>query len=83
MHLSEDFQVFERHRADASRLEHELERRRRMVERVAETAAAAAAGEAGEGMTDVARPRRGIRRFLPRRLRPLAPPHPAIGPGAA
>jgi hypothetical protein len=54
-----------------------------MVERVAETAAAAAAGEAGEGVTDVARPRRGIRRFLPRRLRPLAPPHPAIGPGAA
>ncbi|GAA1059177.1 hypothetical protein [Agromyces bracchium] len=83
MYLSEDFQVFELHRAGERRLQRELELRRRIDERIAEAAAQAAGTEAGEGMTDAARPRRGIRQLLPRRLRPLSPPRPTIGPGAA
>ncbi len=48
----------------------DLERRRVIAERAAEDAAAA------EGVTDAARPRRGIRALLPRRLGPLSPPRP-------
>ncbi len=71
MHLSDDYIVFELHRRAEERLSRELEVRRRIRERAAEVA------EAGEGVTDAARPRRGIRALLPRRLRPLAPPRPA------
>ncbi|MBM7503829.1 hypothetical protein ACFPER_10110 [Agromyces aurantiacus] len=81
MHLSDDYWVFELHRSGERRLRHELERRRQADERIAEAAAEAA--EAGEGATDGARTRRGIRQLLPRRLRPLSPSRPAIGPGAA
>jgi len=52
------------------------ERRREIAERLAESA------EAGDGMTDAARPRRGIRQLLPRRLRPVLPARP-IAWGAA
>ncbi|KRE28915.1 hypothetical protein [Agromyces sp. Soil535] len=68
MYQSEDYFVLQLHRAGDERLLHELELRRVIAERRAETA------EAGEGVTDAARPRRGIRALLPRRLRPLAPP---------
>lgn len=71
MHLSDDYIVFELHRRAEERLSRELEVRRRIRERAAEVA------EAGEGVTDAARPRRGIRALLPRRLRSLAPPRPA------
>lgn len=71
MHLSDDYIAFELHRRAEERLSRELEVRRRIRERAAEVA------EAGEGVTDAARPRRGIRALLPRRLRPLAPPRPA------
>jgi|GEM_PF-3110666 len=93
MHLSEDYQAFALHRAGERRLQDELELRRRVDERVADaTAAAAATGaipgaesgpEPGDGVTDGARRRRGIRQVLPKRLRPLWPTRPAIGPGAA
>lgn len=72
MYLSEDYQVFELRRADEQRLQRDLERRRVIDERLAESA------EAGQGMTDAARPRRGIRQLLPRRLGPLTPTRPAI-----
>jgi hypothetical protein len=83
MHLSEDYWVFELHQAGERRLLRELELRRQIDERIAEAAAAAQAAESGDGVTDGARPRRGIRHLLPRRPRPLSPPRPAIGPGAA
>jgi len=67
MYLSEDYWVFELHQAGERRLMRELERRRVVDERLAETA------EAGQGMTDAARPRRSIRQLLPRRLRPVLP----------
>ncbi|WP_430645185.1 hypothetical protein [Agromyces sp. GXS1127] len=83
MYLSEDYQVFTLHRAGEHRLQRELELRRQVAERIAEAAAEAADAEAGDGVTDGARHRRGIRQLLPRRLRPLSPTRPAIGPGAA
>ena len=67
MYLSEDYWVFELHQAGERRLMRELERRRVVDERLAESA------EAGKGMTDAARPRRSIRQLLPRRLRPVLP----------
>lgn len=67
MYLSEDYWVFELHQAGERRLMRELERRRVVDERLAESA------EAGQGMTDAARPRRGIRQLLPRRMRPVLP----------
>jgi hypothetical protein len=67
MYLSEDYWVFELHQAGERRLMRELERRRVVDERLAESA------EAGQGMTDAARPRRSIRQLLPRRLRPVLP----------
>ena len=86
MNLSEDYWVFELHQAGERRLLRELELRRRIDERIAEAATAAAAvaaAEAGDGVSDGASPRRGIRRLLPRRLRPPAPSRSAIGSGAA
>lgn len=71
MYLSEHYAVFELRRHDEQRLLRELERRRVIAERFAEVAAA------GEGVTDAARPHRGIRALLPRRPRPLQPPRPA------
>jgi hypothetical protein len=71
MNLSEDYFVFELRQAGEQRLLRDLERRRVIDERLAE------ATEAGQGMTDAARPRRSIRQLLPRRLRPLMPPRPA------
>jgi hypothetical protein len=67
MYLSEDYWVFELHQAGERRLLRDLERRRVVDERLAESA------EAGQGMTDAARTRRGIRQLLPRRLRPVLP----------
>ena len=72
MYLSEDYFVFEIHQNGEQRLLRELERRRVINERLAEAASAA------EGVTDAARPRRGLRALLPRRLRPLQPPRPAM-----
>ena len=77
MHLSEDYWVFELHQAGERRLLRELELRRRIDERNAEAARAA------EPATADARSRRGIRRLLPRRMRPLAPTRPAVEPGTA
>ena len=71
MNLSEDYFVFELRQAGHQRLLRDLERRRVIDERLAE------ATEAGQGMTDAARPRRSIRQLLPRRMRPLTPPRPA------
>ena len=71
MNLSEDYFVFELRHAGERRLLRDLERRRVIDERLAE------ATEAGQGMTDAARPRRSIRQLLPRRLRPLTPMRPA------
>jgi hypothetical protein len=72
MYLSEDYFVFELHQRGEQRLLRELERRRVIDERLAEQASAA------DGVTDAARPRRGIRALLPRRLRPLQPPRPVM-----
>ncbi|GAA1751873.1 hypothetical protein [Agromyces humatus] len=71
MYLSEDYVAGELHRAAEQRMLRDLERRRVIAERAAETA------EAAEGVTDAARPRRGIRALLPRRLGSLTPPRPA------
>ena len=68
MDLGNHYTVFELRVLDEQRLQHQLEQRRVVAERIAETA------EAADGVTDAARPRRGIRALLPRRLRPLAPP---------
>ncbi|MCD2443012.1 hypothetical protein LQ757_12085 [Agromyces sp. SYSU K20354] len=70
MYLSEDYVAAALHRAAEQRMLRDLERRRVIAERAAETAEAAA------GVTDAARPRRGIRALLPRRLGPLMPPRP-------
>lgn len=75
MNASTDYWVFELHQAAERRLTHDLERRRVIAERLAEQVDA----EAGQGVTDAARPRRGIRQLLPRRLRPLLPPRAAAG----
>ena len=73
MNLSQDFEVVQARRADEQRLHRDLERRRVIAERLAETT------EAGNGVTDAARPRRSIRQLLPRRLRPVTPSRPAFG----
>ena len=70
MYLSEDYVSHQLHHAAEQRMLRDLERRRVIAERAAETA------EAGEGVTDAARSRRGIRALLPRRLRALTPPRP-------
>lgn len=67
MYLSEGFVSLELARFAEHQLPRDLERRRVIAERLAEVA------DAGEGVTDAARSRRGIRALLPRRLRPLAP----------
>ena len=69
MDLANHHAVFELRMQDEQRLQQQLERRRLIAERIAELANAA------DGVTDAARPRRGIRALLPRRL---APPRPAI-----
>ena len=70
MYLSEDYVSGQLHRAAEQRMLRDLERRRVIAQRAAEDAAAA------EGVTEAARPRRGIRALLPRRLGPLSPPRP-------
>lgn len=70
MYLSEDYVAGHLHRAAGQQMLRDLERRRVIAERTAEIA------EAAEGVTDAARPRRGIRALLPRRLRPLTPQRP-------
>ena len=70
MNLSEDFQVVAIGRSGEQRLQRHLERRRIIAERLAEAA------ELGDGVTDAAHPRRGIRQLLPRRLRPVMPARP-------
>jgi hypothetical protein len=73
MYLSEDYASLELARHAEQQLLHDLERRRVIAERLAEVA------DAGEGVTDAARSRRGIRALIPRRLRPLQPqPRPGI-----
>lgn len=71
MDLGNHYTVFELRVLDELRLQHQLEQRRVIAERVAEAA------EAAEGVTDAARPRHGIRALLLRRLRPLTPTRPA------
>lgn len=73
MYHSADYVVSELNRLDEQRMLEHLERRRVIAERLAETR------DAEAGVTDAARPRRGIRALLPRRRRPLAPPSPAVG----
>ena len=73
MYLSEDYVSGQLHRAAQQRMLRDLERRRVIAERAAEDAAAAA-----EGVTDAARPRRGIRALLPRRLGSLSPARPVM-----
>jgi hypothetical protein len=68
MDLGNHYTVFELRLLDEQRLQHQLEQHRAIAERIAETSGAA------EAVTDAARPRRGIRALLPRRLRPLSPP---------
>ena len=67
MNLSEGYVSLHLARFAEQEMLRDLERRRVIAERLAEVA------EAGEGVTDAARPRRGIRALLPRRLRPLEP----------
>lgn len=73
MNHSADHVVFELHQLGEQRLLDELERRRVVAERLAENQ------HLESGVTDAARPRRGIRALLPRRLRPLSPPRPTYG----
>ena len=68
MYLSEDYFVFHIHEQGEQRLLQELERRRVIAERATERAAEPA--DPAQGVTDAARPRRGIRALLPRRPRP-------------
>lgn len=75
MDLGNHYTVFELRVLDEQRLQHQLEQRRAIAERVAERVAETTS--AAEWVTDAARPRRGIRALLPRRLRPLTPPRPA------
>jgi len=70
MYLSEGYASLELARHADQQLLRDLERRRVIAERLAEVA------DAGEGVTDAARRRRGIRALLPGRLRPLAPARP-------
>ena len=72
MNLSDHYTVLDLRRLDEVRLGRELEHRRVRAERAAEIA------EAADGVTDAAPTRRGIRALLPRRLRPLIPPRPAM-----
>jgi len=72
MYLSEDYVSGQLHRAAQQRMLRDLERRRVIAERAAEDAAAA------DGVTDAARPRRGIRALLPRRLGSLSPARPVM-----
>ncbi|HET8778592.1 MAG TPA: hypothetical protein VFM66_00860 [Agromyces sp.] len=75
MDLGNHYAALELRLLDEQWLQHQLEQRRMIAERVAERAAETA-GAAGWA-TDAARPRRGIRALLPRRLRALTPPRPA------
>jgi hypothetical protein len=68
MYLNEGYVSLELARHAEQELLRDLERRRVIAERLAELA------DAGAGVTDAARTRRGIRALLPRRLRPLQPP---------
>ena len=68
MYLSEGYVSLELARFAEQELRRDLERCRVIAERLAEVA------DAGEGLTDAARPRRSIRALLPRRLSPLRPP---------
>ena len=87
MYLSEDYFVFHIHQQGEQRLLRELELRRVIAERAAERASELAAAretepvDPAQGVTDAARPRRGIRALLPRRLGPVTPPRPAHGHG--
>lgn len=72
MYLSEGYASLELARNAEQQMLRDLERRRVIAERIAETS------DAAEGVTDAARSRRGIRALLPRRLRPLQPPRPAL-----
>lgn len=69
MYLSEGYVSLELARQAEQRLLRELELRRVIDERLAETAS-----DAAEGMTDAPSLRRRIRALLPQRLRPLQPP---------
>jgi len=69
MYLSEDYVSLELARFAEQQMLRDLERRRVIAERIADGA---------DGVTDAARSRRGIRALLPRRLRPLQPPRPAL-----
>ncbi|GAA4385356.1 hypothetical protein [Agromyces bauzanensis] len=71
MYQSADHVVWELHRLGEQRMLEELERRRVVAERLAETR------DAEAGVTDAASSRRGIRALLPRKLRPLTPPRTA------
>lgn len=70
MDLGNHYTAFELRAHDEQRLQQQLERRRLVAERVAEVA------ESAEGVTDAARPRRGIRALLSRRRSPLTPQRP-------
>lgn len=72
MYLSDGYASLELARFAEQQMLRDLERQRVIAERLAEVAGA------GEGVTDAARPNRGIRALLPRRLRPLHPPRPAL-----
>lgn len=72
MYLSEDYVSLELARHAEQQMLRDLERNRVIAERTAEIA------DAAEGVTDAARPHRGIRALLPRRLRPMQPPRPAL-----
>lgn len=72
MYLSEDYVSLELARHAEQQMLRDLERNRAIAERTAEIA------DAAEGVTDAARPHRGIRALLPRRLRPTQPPRPAL-----
>jgi hypothetical protein len=72
MYLSDGYASLELARFAEQQMLRDLERQRVIAERLAEVAGA------GEGVTDAARPRRGIRALLPGRLRPLQPPRPAL-----
>ncbi|MFD4422124.1 hypothetical protein ACFWN7_11555 [Agromyces sp. NPDC058484] len=67
MDLGTHYLAFEQRRLEEQSMPQQLERRRVVAERVAELA------DAAEEVTDAARPRRGIRALLPRRLRLLRP----------
>ena len=72
MYLSEDYAAGELHRSAEQRMLRDLERRRVIAERAAETA------DVADGVTDAGRLRRRIRSLLPGRLRSLTPPRPIM-----